>query len=421
MHRLPDFPPHPYQVLRTLGQNQAAGRITYLASHLDTTTLVVIKKLPLPGGYLRQAVGMPGHREIQILKGLQHPGIPQYLDSFLFGGALYLVQEYKDAPNLTERFSFHPEEIKTIVVRLLSILVYLQRHIPPVVHGDIKPENILLRTNQQGDLDLFLVDFGLARTSADIPSPDSAGMGTFGFIPPEQMRRQLTRASDLYAVGATLICLLSGTATQDIHTLTHPDEPHRFEFRDRLLAIDSNFSPRFLDWLDRMVEPNLRDRFQDAQTALQVLRPLPVVARARVCLSSSAIHIQAAALGPAVVTTLQIRNPTPDTVLQGRCIITRLPYDDGDWITPKPPQFMQNQVNVQLVINPQRLRANTTYVRELMLESNGERGVIAIPVFVHTPALVPPRRPLPRVKLVLLLGISIGFPFTIAIAVSAML
>lgn len=420
MNLLPDFPPHPYKVLQVLGHNQQAGRMTYLASHIGTTFLVVVKEIRLARVTSPWADTRHMDREMQILQGLRHPDIPQYVDSFEFGGAVYLVQEYKDAANLTERYSFQPEEIKTIAERLLNILVYLQSHIPPVVHGDIKPENVLVRSRGQGKLELFLVDFGLARTSADIPSADSAGMGTFGFIPPEQMRRQLTRASDLYAVGATLICLLSGTATQDIHTLTHPDEPHRFEFRERLQAIDATLSPKFLDWLERMVEPNLRDRFADAQTALQALQPLQVVAKAQVCLSQSAIRLLAKPQGTPLSTVIRIRNPAPDTVLQGRCRITRLSYDDGAWISLEPTHFIQNEVTIRLSFDTNRLKADATYIRELVVESNGERSVIAVPICIQTQALAPPPRTLPIARLALLLGAGILFPLTIEIAVSAM-
>ena len=241
--------------------------------------------------------------------------IPRYIDSFESDKALYLVQEYKDADNLTTRYSFQPEEIKAIAERLLEILVYLQSHIPPVIHGDIKPENVLLRTTPSGGLELFLVDFGLSRTSADTPSSDSASTGTYGFIPPEQYRRQLTRASDLYAVGATLICLISGTATQEVHSLTYQDEPHRYKFRERLLTIDSSINPRFIDWLERMVEPDYRNRFPDARTALQAIEPLQVVAKAQVSLSHSQVSLRAKTFGTPIKTQIQVSNLTPNSIL----------------------------------------------------------------------------------------------------------
>jgi serine/threonine protein kinase len=420
MNSPPDFPSRPYRVLRELGHNQAAGRVTYLANQIDTPSLVVIKEIRLARGGNPWIDAKRISREIQILKSLQHPNIPRYIDSFEFRNSFYLVQEYKDAANLTERYSFRPEDIKAVAVLLLNTLAYLQGHIPPVVHGDIKPENVLLRSNSQGKLELFLVGFGLARTSADTPSSDSAGIGTFGFIPPEQMRRQLTRASDLYAVGATLICLLSGTATHDIHSLTHPDEPYRFIFREHLLSIDSTLSPRFLNWLERMVEPNLRDRFADAHTALQALQPLQIVAKAKVHLSASEIRLQAQPLGALLGTTIRISNPTPDTILAGRCRITPLPYDDGTWIHIHPLQFTNNEVMLRLSFDTQRLRADATYIRELVLESNGERAVISVPICIQTLALTSTRRSLPMAGLALLMGIGIMFPLTIAIAVSAM-
>ena len=81
-------------------------------------------------------------REIEVLRGLKHPGIPKYLTKFDPGDALCLVQEYKNADPLSIKRSFSPEEIKSIASQVLENLIYLQTQIPMIIHRDIKPENI---------------------------------------------------------------------------------------------------------------------------------------------------------------------------------------------------------------------------------------------------------------------------------------
>jgi serine/threonine protein kinase len=82
-------------------------------------------------------------REIQTLRSLHHPKIPSYLDDFKTESASYcIVQEFIDAQTLAKNNNFTPEEIKSIAIQLLEILVYLQSLLPPIIHRDIKPENI---------------------------------------------------------------------------------------------------------------------------------------------------------------------------------------------------------------------------------------------------------------------------------------
>jgi serine/threonine protein kinase len=96
--------------------------------------------------------------------------------------------------------------------------------------------------------------------------------GTLGFMPPEQMfNRQLTVASDLYSLGATLICLLIGINSTEIGSLM--DDTGPINFKNRLPQL----TPEFLEWLQKMVEPNFKHRYPSADAALNALIPLEVV------------------------------------------------------------------------------------------------------------------------------------------------
>ncbi|MBG1258354.1 serine/threonine protein kinase [Nostoc commune] len=267
----PDFSELGYQVISELGRNREGGRITYLANVLNSNQQVVIKEFC----FTRADADLSGvkayQREIEILQQLNHSRIPRYIDSFEMPGVFYLVQEYKNAPSLGLRRSFHPEEMKQIALSILEILVYLQKQTPPIIHRDIKPENILV----DEQLNAYLVDFGLARIQGAKIALSSFVAGTPGFMPPEeQFGHSLTQASDLYSLGATLICLLTNTRSVEIGKLI--DDNYRFNFQ----KLVPHISPRFRSWLMKMVERNRKRRYANAAIALKALGSIEVVGSA---------------------------------------------------------------------------------------------------------------------------------------------
>jgi serine/threonine protein kinase len=141
-----DFAAHGYQIIKELGHNSEGGRFTYLAKRLADNVDVVVKQFQFS-----KSGGWDGfraiEREILSLQGLNHRGIPKYLDKFETDSGYCLVTEYFPADTLAVGRSFTPDQIKQIAVQLLEILVYLQERMPPVIHRDVKPENILVDNN----------------------------------------------------------------------------------------------------------------------------------------------------------------------------------------------------------------------------------------------------------------------------------
>jgi serine/threonine protein kinase len=268
MSPYPDFTDCQYRVERELGRNREGGRISYLAQRLnDENKLVVIKQFR----FVQTDANWQGfkayEREIQFLRELDHPRIPRYLDSFETPDGFCMVQEYKAAPTLSDRRTFTPTEIKNIALSILEILVDLQQRIPPIFHRDIKPENILVDDRHQA----YLIDFGLARIDREEVAVSSMVAGTPGFMAPEELfNRPLTKASDLYSLGATIICLITNTRSTDINNLL--DDNYHLEFEHLVTGVN----PLFIHWLQRMVAPNPRDRFVDAKTARQQLESIDI-------------------------------------------------------------------------------------------------------------------------------------------------
>ncbi|MDF5712505.1 MAG: serine/threonine-protein kinase [Rhizonema sp. NSF051] len=269
MSNFPDFSLAGYQVERLLGENRDGGRVTYLANNIMTQTPVVIKQFQFARSGATWSDYDAHHREIQVLRQLDHPSIPRYLDSFETPSGFCLVQEYIRANSLVETYNWTPKQIKQIAKAVLEVLVYLQSADPPVIHRDIKPDNILVNRQEKK---VYLVDFGFARIGGGEVAVSSVVKGTLGFMPPEQMfNRQLTEASDLYSLGVTLVCLLTQTKSSEIGNLI--DSAYRINVKQLIPSLNQ----KFVDWLQKMVAPELKNRFDNAAAALKALQPIDVV------------------------------------------------------------------------------------------------------------------------------------------------
>ncbi|MGK7957565.1 MAG: serine/threonine protein kinase [Crocosphaera sp.] len=246
-----------------MGRNRQGGRITYLAEDINKKTQVIIKYFQFisdtnPWWGLETL-----EKEINLLQQLNHPRIPHYLNSFHSPEGMGLVLEYIEAPSLAEMGHLDPTQIKTIAISILEILVYLQQQIPPIIHRDIKPDNILI----DDQFNAYLIDLGFGRVGIEEVSGSSTVKGTLGFMPPEQLSGRLTKASDLYSLGITLFCQMKGLSSTEI--------PKYLDYTGylNLSTLETQVSEGFMTWLTQMIAPNPSDRFSDATTALQTLLP----------------------------------------------------------------------------------------------------------------------------------------------------
>ncbi|MEZ4383820.1 MAG: serine/threonine-protein kinase [Nannocystaceae bacterium] len=250
-----------YVIQRIIGRGGFGT--TYAARDLRTGDEVAIKQLDLRHVDDWKSVEL-FEREAAVLRRLDHPRIPTYVDFVPIEAehAGLLIQEL--APGrpldrvLHEEGRLDEDRVVAIADQVLQILTYLGARAPPVVHRDIKPANLIL--DDRGEV--RLVDFGAVKDAAARASTiGSTVAGTFGYMAPEIVRGSGEPRSDLYALGMTMIALLTGLAPTDL-----PSKRLKPDFRGRV-----HCSVAVLDVIDRLIEPVPDDRYADARAAREAL------------------------------------------------------------------------------------------------------------------------------------------------------
>jgi serine/threonine protein kinase len=258
-----------YQLQKKLGQDNS--RQTWLATSISSQAQVkqVVLKLLTLNPQMQWEEHKLFEREAQVLKNLKHPRIPTYQDYFIINdlpGSKFpwfvLVQSYIPGASLQELLSqgqrFPESQVEKIAIEILTILVYLHELEPPVLHRDIKPSNVIMGEDER----VYLVDFGAVQDKAVTEGATFTVVGTYGYVPMEQFAGRAQPASDLYALGATLIHLLTGRSPADL-----PHQNSRIEFAN-LVSIDLGL----INWIGKLTEPNIADRIISAKDAITALK-----------------------------------------------------------------------------------------------------------------------------------------------------
>ncbi|MDQ6662055.1 MAG: serine/threonine protein kinase, partial [Chloroflexota bacterium] len=151
-------------------------------------------------------------REVSLLSQLDHPNLPHLYEHFRSPEHWYLVMDFIVGETLEEYQSKVPHrrlllsEVFNIGLQLCTVLNYLHSQQPPVVFRDLKPANIMCTPTGQ----IYLIDFGIARSFKPGQAKDTIALGSLGYAPPEQYgKAQTTPRSDIYSLGAVLHQLLT--------------------------------------------------------------------------------------------------------------------------------------------------------------------------------------------------------------------
>lgn len=160
-------------------------------------------------------------REARILAGLYHPVLPEVSDHFIEGDGQYLVMRYIPGEDLAHMIqqrgaAFPVEQVIAWADQLLDALDYLHTQTPPVIHRDIKPQNLKLTDRGR----IILLDFGLAKGGIEGTHMPLTMQSIFGYTPQYAPLEQIQGSgtgptSDLYSLGATLYHLVTGVEPPD--------------------------------------------------------------------------------------------------------------------------------------------------------------------------------------------------------------
>jgi hypothetical protein len=286
-----------FRVVGLLAQSSHAR--TYLA-HAPDGTKAVLKEMSF--ALMPDEASLAAfEREGQLLQQLRHPRVPRFIASFTEGSGaalrFYLAYVYVEGLSLAEELQRHrytEAEAVEVTRAVLRILTYLHALSPPVIHRDIKPANLLRQNNGA----VVLVDFGSARDLSRT-TQQATMVGTFGYMPREQLGGQVDATSDLYALGTTVLHLLTRQAPWELL-----DETGQLVF-PRKLQVSSGFR-RFLV---RLTAPRRKERFPSAREALRALEAPGGSALPRWALAAAGLLLLAA--GAAVVLVRARAEPVP--------------------------------------------------------------------------------------------------------------
>lgn len=196
-----------YRVVRLIGRGGMGA--VYEAHDQRLDTRVALKQTLAEGGALGEAFA----HEARLLAGLHHQALPKVTDYFSDPHGQFLVMEFFAGPDLATALArrgrpFAAADVLGWAGQVLEALAYLHRQHPPVIHRDIKPQNLKLTPEGQ----VVLLDFGLAKGRVGAARGEASVYGySPSYAPPEQIDASGTDArSDLYALAATLYQLLTG-------------------------------------------------------------------------------------------------------------------------------------------------------------------------------------------------------------------
>ena len=207
-----------YAVERQIGAGGMGA--VYVATDRRFGSTVALKETFFGDAALRRAF----EREARLLNRLRHHALPRVSDHFEEAEGQFLVMEYIPGEDLSQLLKarngagFPARQVLSWADQLLDALDYLHTQEPPVVHRDIKPQNLKLTARDQ----IVLLDFGLAKGTAlqtRVTNTASLFGYSFNYAPIEQMQGAGTDPrSDLYSLGATLYHLLTGATPPDALT-----------------------------------------------------------------------------------------------------------------------------------------------------------------------------------------------------------
>jgi hypothetical protein len=201
-----------YEILNLIGRGGMGA--VYRARRTSDNSIWAVKEMRPPPNTPADEVEENRKlfaQEVELLRRLNHPNLLRLADEFENNGRPTMVIEFVPGQTLEARIReanapLLEQQVIGYGIQLCRVLHYLHSLQPPVIYRDLKPPNIMITPEGV----VKLIDFGVARTYKKRKAKDTIAMGSAGYAPPEQYGKGQTDArSDIYALGATLLHLLT--------------------------------------------------------------------------------------------------------------------------------------------------------------------------------------------------------------------
>lgn len=217
-----------YRIEGLLGQGGMG--FVYRALHTHLNKPVALKVLPAEQASNPDLIRR-FEREMHSVGSIVHPNIVSGFDAGVHEGIYFLAMELIDGLTLSDILRRHgpiPVALACEIIRQTAIgLDYV--HKQGMLHRDLKPSNLMLLRSDNGEMIVKILDLGLARLSSihqEIEEITSAGLivGTLEYMAPEQADnlKDVDARSDIYSLGATFYCLLTGFAPLSVEQYPTP-------------------------------------------------------------------------------------------------------------------------------------------------------------------------------------------------------
>lgn len=199
-----------YKILNEIGRGGMST--VYLAINEKANKPWAVKEVRKNGISNRELVKQSLMVEINLLKKLKHKGLPSIVDIIDQQDNYLIVMDYIEGitlENIMQEEGVQPQEkVVDWAIQLCDVLQYLHTRKPAIIYRDMKPSNIMLRS----DGSVVLIDFGTAREFKERHVEDTTCLGTQGYAAPEQFggMGQTDERTDIYSLGATMYRLVTG-------------------------------------------------------------------------------------------------------------------------------------------------------------------------------------------------------------------
>ncbi|GAB0101185.1 hypothetical protein JMUB6875_01490 [Nocardia sp. JMUB6875] len=254
-------------------------------------------------------------REAELAARLAHPNVVGILDRGVFEDSLWIAMQFIDGSDAAQLLRTAPSGLPP--ERAVHIVVEAARgldaaHAAGLLHRDVKPANLLVAPGAEGRDRVLVTDFGIARAMGESTTLTAAGdvLATIAYAAPEQLRGEtLDPRTDVYALGATLHQLLTGTTPFPRSTAAAVMHAHLTEPPPRPNEVNPAVPPRFDAVIARAMAKHPEERYRScgdlAAAAAAALRGEAVRGtsrfsgrRRRLVVAAAAFLVPALAVGP---------------------------------------------------------------------------------------------------------------------------